>query len=276
MIDLQKRKKNASLKDDAFDPISLNIVNKNEWIEEDNDNIKIMYKKKSFCMKRSFFKSNKLFPFAFLESCVFDKCKNNDNVFYLDLEILGIENSGVMLVEDLDKFQFETRRVFIISDSNIIIDSITSMMVNNFDLKQPYLHDLNLQFTDSEREYIVNYTHHHSYSINYYLRGEMNYDSEYGKKALTKLVTKKHDVKNHIVNIYNIIFKYGSISRTPIVLYKSTHEIRRNNLDYRKHLFLLQLIKMYLQNSQIIHAVYITLLSVLVFHFYRWKGSRCN
>lgn len=196
----------------GFEPISQTDIDINHWIKEDVDNIIINFEDNIYCMKRSYFDENGLFSFAVLQPYIlYNPVINND--YYIDFYKLGIENSGIMSVNDLERFHDEEINTFSIIKSKKKINTISTIIVNNHSIKQEQLHDLNLQFSDEERKYISNYTFEHSEYINKYLRGVLNENDE-----------EKFDVKKHILEIDNIFYKYGSISSKPIKLYRGTTE----------------------------------------------------
>lgn len=205
METMEKKKSN----EESFEPLSQTIISKKEWIKIDSDHIIINYKNSNYCMKRSYFNKNEIFPFAFLQSCILDKKSTVEDDFFIDFSKLGIEYSGVMNINDLEFFTNENENTFNIVNTSDKINTISSLIVNNHDIKQAHLHDLNLQFNDDERQYIYNYTFEHSDSINKYLWGTLKKEEE-----------EIFDVKNHINQIDNIIYKYGTISSKPVELYR--------------------------------------------------------
>jgi hypothetical protein len=216
-----KNKGGSNFKETGYDPLSLNIVNIKEWLIESDDNIIIIFENNNYCIKRSFFNENGLFPFAFLQSCVLDKPFFDDE-FYIDLNKLGIKDSGIMRIKDLDIFHQNKQNYYNIIKTKKEINTISRIKVNNHYINQIQLHDLNLRFNDEERKYILNYTLTHYRYINKYLRGDSN-----------DTFNKKYDVINHIKHIDNIIYKYGSISSRPIKLYRGTNNFKN---DFGLHL----------------------------------------
>jgi hypothetical protein len=222
----------------AFNPILLIDIALKDWIAEDiNDNIGVVYNDRCYCMKRSYFTMvDKIFVNAILEDC------NQRNKLYINMESLGILNSGV-LKKSLTKLltQSSSNKIFKLMDSSMTlstkphyiqsIDSYSETIENDKIINKNKFNTIHQIYDDNfinsrEMQKIVNkYTYKWDKLANNYLRNGSIEQHFLDKEKITEQQLKD------FISLLDETFAIFGLTGNTVILYRGSMERIESGLN---------------------------------------------
>lgn len=217
----------------GYNPIIMENVNINDWLEEDDDNI-IIYTKSDdpnniTCLKKSYFQSlslNSMIVKLKVENEVILYMKSKNGKKYINLKQFGI-NSGVVEFTHFMKLLNETNVIYICPSINYFQGCSYESLINN---KNSHSHSkMMLDLDDEKVKCLRDYTYGWDSAMNLLLRnGEEKYRQN--PEFLSRLSRYGNNIDEAINNIYRHIevidsaFLEASKTEEEIVVYRGVKD----------------------------------------------------